>query len=360
MGVIVVGISHKTAPIEIREKLAIPPDRLGLELSRLFETGNHLESVVLSTCNRVEVYARPKNDSTQSIRALNAFFQELYGHPRVAQALYSHDSLAAVQHLFRVASGLDSMVVGETEVLGQVKSAYTFAQAQGTTGKITNVLFQRALHVGKLIRTRTNISEGSSSVGAIAVQLAERIFGQLQHHRILLVGAGKMAEITARHLLSQKAGEIMILNRTLDKAQALAQLLNGSAGSIDRLPDELLKADIVICSTASDQPIISRWLVEATMRARKGRSLYFVDIAVPRNVDPGIHELDNVYVYNIDDLRHIVDEAMSRRKSDVLNAETIVNTFASEFYDWIRASLDGKNVALRHAPMDGPPLKEQA
>jgi glutamyl-tRNA reductase len=346
MSLVVVGLSHRTAPIELREHLAIATAELGAALDRLVKGAGAREAVLLSTCNRMEVYVRP--DAGSDTRGLPAFFAETYHHPGVPQALYRHEGPEAVRHLFRVASGLDSMVIGETEILGQVKSAYQLAQSHGATGKITNVLFQRALFVGKQVRTRTGISEGASSVGSVAVTLAERIFGSLHRRHVLLLGAGEMAEVTARHLLSQKTGQIVILNRTVEKAQALATLLNGRAGSLDSLAVELEAADVVICSTSADQPLVNLALVERIMKARRGRSLYFVDIAVPRNVDPEVHRMDNVYVYNIDDLQRLVEENMSRRRAEIEEAEGFVSALAQEFFGWVTAALEGRTAALKH------------
>lgn len=348
MGLIAVGISHKTAPVELRERLTIPPHQLAPALDRLSALKELQESVILSTCNRIEIYARPRDRRPPAVDAARAFLRGLYPEATLDSALYQYEAERAVEHLFRVASGLDSMVVGETEILGQVKAAYQFSQAQGVTGKITNVLFQRALFVGKHVRTKTLISEGASSVGSIAVQLAEKIFGQLNKHRILLIGAGKMAEITARHLLSQKAGEIVILNRTHERAETLARQLSGIAKPMDRLSDELLLADIVVCSTSADRPILTQALVESVMKTRRGRFLYFIDIAVPRNVEPSVNTVDNVYLYNIDDLKTLVDENMDRRKGEVARAEELVSGLSSEFYQWIRATLDGRTAALKH------------
>jgi glutamyl-tRNA reductase len=350
MGLVAVGISHKTAPVALRERLSIPAAELGNALQRLVKAQEIQEAVILSTCNRLEVYARPASDRAAAVRSLRTFFQNVYDGLELAESLYQREAEDAVAHLFRVSAGLDSLVVGETEILGQVKAAYLFSQSQGATGKITNVLFQRALFVGKHIRTKTRLSEGSSSVGSVAVQLAEKIFGSLQDHRVLLLGAGEMAEVTARHLMSQKIGSLMILNRTLEKAQALAAQLGGEAASLDQLSSELLSADIVICSIASDKPLITRDEIEACMKARKGRSLYLIDIAVPRNVDPAANGIDNVYVYNMDDLQALVEKNLDRRRQEVDQAEALVSTLSREFYDWVRATLEGKTTALKHTP----------
>ncbi|MCB4756274.1 MAG: glutamyl-tRNA reductase [Elusimicrobia bacterium] len=348
MGLVLVGLSHKTAPVSLREHLTVPTPRLDQALRQLSSLNGVKEVIVLSTCNRLEIYARPDITRRQTIDSIKKFFFDLYQHPDMESALYQYEGFDAVLHLFRVASGLDSLVIGETEVLGQVKSAYQFAQNQGTTGKITNVVFQRALFVGKQVRTQTGLSEGASSVGNIAVQLAERIFGSLHDHRILLLGAGKMAEITARHLLSQKAGHLVIINRTFSKAQELAALMNGEAIPMENLMGELLRADIVIGSAASDKPLITKEMVHSLMKTRHQRSLYFIDIAVPRNVRPDVHELDNVYVYNIDDLQCIVDENLERREKSIDVAESYAKKMADELYTWIQGTLEGQQTALRH------------
>jgi glutamyl-tRNA reductase len=347
MSLVIVGLSHRTAPIDLREHLAIAPPQMGGALDRLVKVAGAREAVLLSTCNRTEVYVRADAGSPGD-QPLRAFFADLYKHPGLVPALYHHEGAAAVHHLFRVAAGLDSMVIGETEILGQVKSAYQLAQTHGATGKITNVLFQRALFVGKQVRTRTHISAGASSVGSVAVTLAERIFGSLHKRHVLLLGAGEMAEVTARHLLSQKTGQIVILNRTVEKAQALASMLNGRAGSIDALTEELPQADVVICSTSAEAPIVTAELVQKVMKTRRGKSLYFVDIAVPRNVEPAAHNLDNVYLYNIDDLQRIVDENMTRRRAEIDDAESFVAGLSREFHAWVTAALEGRTAALKH------------
>lgn len=355
MNVVAVGLSHNTAPVSLRERLALPPEKMGWVLERLSKASPLKEAVVLSTCNRFEVYGCSP-DNAGDPAALENFFREVYPDASINKALYRFDSKDAVRHLFRVVSGLDSMVVGETEILGQVKSAYQFAHARGTTGKITNVLFQRALYVGKQVRTKTAISEGASSVGSIAVQLAEKIFGSLQNHRILLLGAGEIAEMTARHLMSQKVTDIVVLNRTLSKAEELAAGLKGRAAPLSALDAELAQTDIVISSVSSEMPVITRDKVAAIMKARRSRSLYFIDIGVPRNVEPSVHNLDNVYVYNIDDLREIVEENKTRRLSEVERAENIAGHLAGEFYEWLEALSQGKTRAFRHG--SGSSLQE--
>lgn len=349
MGLVVVGLSHKTAPIELREHMTIPTEKIDPVLRELKSGRDLEEAVVLSTCNRLEIYGKPMHSCAGSVKAISSFLHNMMPHEKLDKAFYQHQGDGAVEHLFRVAAGLDSLVIGETEILGQVKNAYLAAQRFGATGKITNVLFQRALFIGKQVRQQTRLSEGASSVGSVAVQLAERIFGSLHEQRILLLGAGKMAEVTARHLLSQKAGQLIILNRTKSKAEQLAKRLNGVANSMEVLNEELYEADIVISSTAATKPFITKPMVEQLMKLRHGRSLYFIDIALPRNVDGNVHSIDNVYVYNIDDLKAIVQENMAKRKEEVRAAEAIVKTAAGEFYEWVSSVLEGKVATLRHS-----------
>ncbi|MCB4757485.1 MAG: glutamyl-tRNA reductase [Elusimicrobia bacterium] len=348
MGLVVIGLSHKTAPVELREHLAVPTSRLEEILNEIKSLEGVKETVVLSTCNRFEIYARPIADRNQLLESIGRYFTRLFPQANSEKVLYRHQGPDAVLHLFRVVAGLDSLVIGETEILGQVKSAYLTAQGLGVTGKITNVVFQRALFVGKQIRTKTDIARGASSVGSVAVQLAGRIFEKLRDHRVLLLGAGEIAEATARHLLSQKVGQFVILNRTLSKAEDLAHQFNGEARPLDCLEAELLKADIVIGSTSSDKPLITKEMVKSVMKRRRQRSLYFIDVAVPRNISPKVHDLDNVYLYNIDDLQGIVNDTFGKRKGAVMVAESMVRKRASEFADWMDGALDGREKPLSH------------
>lgn len=345
---IVVGVSHKTAPIRFREKLAISKDDLLGAMNDLKRMAGHQESVLLSTCNRVEVYARPHSLDAKSIGSLHDFFKKRLPHKSLKPAIYQKSSEEAVRHLFRVACGLDSMVVGETEILGQVKSAYLSAQKEKMTGKVTNVLFQRALFVGKKVRSQTSISSGVSSVGSVAVRLAERIFGPLQNHRVLILGAGKMAGVAACHLACQKVEGITILNRSLSKAQELAKLLNADAGTLRGLKQGLVEADIVVCSLSVKAPIVTREMMDPLLPQRQGRPLYFIDVAVPRNIDERLRELPHVHLYNIDDLKEIVNENIDSRRKVVRDVENMVRKSALESYAWVRANLNGHRHPLRH------------
>lgn len=348
MELILTGLSHKTAPVELRERFAIPADGVPRALERLLGGDFPLkEAVLLSTCNRVEIYG-VSSSAEPPENALDDFFSWL--DESIKPALYRKTGHEAARHAFSVASGLDSMVIGESEVLGQVRNAYELARSVGTTGKLTNVLFQRALYVGKKVRTQTGIAQGATSVASVAVSLAQRIFESLKDRRILILGAGKVAESTTRHLLSQKAGSIVVVNRTRDKAIELARLFNGEVASFDSLPKQLETADIVICSTGSSTPLIRRSVVEQALAKRRGRSLYFIDVAVPRDVEPGVHALDNVYVYNIDDLQSLVAENLTHRSKELSQAWALVDEAAREFSLWHRGVVEGQEISLKHNP----------
>jgi glutamyl-tRNA reductase len=252
-----------------------------------------------------------------------------------------------------VASGLDSLVLGESEILGQVKRAYEAAQTAGTTEKLINVIFQRAIYVGKMVRAQTTLAEGPTSTASLAVTLAERIFGNLQKSRVLVVGAGKMAELSARCLLRQKVSGLAVLNRTFEKAEELARRFQGRAASFDRLGEELVLADIVICSTGSSQTLLSHQMIVQAMKERRNRSLFLIDIAVPRDVDPTVHRLDNVYLYNIDDLESLVTESRVRRSAGIQRASALVDEKVQEFQGWYHALQRGENAVLRHVGSTG-------
>ncbi len=342
-----VGLSHRTAPVQWRERLAVPDGRVPEFLADLRLKAGAGEAVVLSTCNRVELYAvTPSDNDCECL--LRKGLLDLHGDVALDTCLYARDDHDAVHHLFRVAAGLDSLVVGEAEILGQVKRSYDLARQSETTGKLTNVLFQRALFVGKSVRSETKIAEGPTSVPSLAVSLATRIFGNLAECRALVVGAGPMAELAARALKSQKVPHLAIANRTLEKATAMAQQVGAHPTPFDALPRELVLADIVICSTGSPDFIFRRDAVAAALDERRGRPLFFIDIAVPRDVDPAVDELENVYLYNIDDLESLVNETRVRREAEIIQADRLVDQKAREFAAWFDAWRHGTRAALRH------------
>jgi glutamyl-tRNA reductase len=322
MKLFVAGLSYKTAPVELREKLAVHPSRLRCHGCRLKLGGNLAEVVLLSTCNRVEIYGvSPKVNGN-----VHRLFQQLAASEvDFVPHLYIKEGGEAVQHLFSVASGLDSMVIGETEITGQVKQAYQAAQAAKLTGRVTNRLFQTALQAAKEIRTQTNIGRGATSVGSVAVELAERIFdNDLSLRTVMIIGAGKMGEACIRHLAKKGARSVLVSNRSYDRALALATEFGGRALRFDECLSAMAEADIVVSSTGAPQTILHREDVASVMAARRNRALFLIDIAVPRDVDTEVEQLDGVYLYNVDHLEAIVRENVRQREQELVRCHTII------------------------------------
>ena len=337
------GLNHKSGPVEIRERLA----SLGLPAAReRLAAAGFQEAVVLSTCNRFEVYAAAESSVEPALDRLNDFLDGFSGMNASAHARQGWGA-DAVHHLFTVAAGLDSLVVGESEILGQVKQAYEAAKAAGATGKLTNVLFQRALFVGKLVRQSTGIGFGQTSAASVAVELAERIFGRLRGREALILGAGAMAEAAARHLLSAKAGRIHIANRTWEKAQALSAALGAVPVPWEDFPETLAIVDIVIASTGSPEPILRREAVEKARSARPGRALFIIDIAMPRDVSEDAAALEGVYLYSLSDLETLVSENVAKRRGEMEAGRGIVRLQAQEFSSWLERALRGEKTTLR-------------
>ncbi len=326
----VAGLSYRTAPVAVRERLAVSPRLLPCHGCRL-KVGAQLEEVVLlSTCNRVEVYGTSGWPGGRALR----IFQCLGGDESLAPYLYVKEGEEAVRHLFAVAAGLDSMVVGETEITGQVKSAYETARAAGLTGPVTNRLFQTALQVAKEIRTRTQIGRGAVSVGSVAVELAEKIFdGDLSDRTVMIIGAGKMGEACVRHLTARGARSVLVANRSPERAQRLAAEFGGRALRMDECLEAMATADIVVCSTGSPHVILRRADVARVMSARKSRPLVMIDIAVPRDIDPEVEHLENVYLCNIDHLEAVVRENLRLREQELGRCREIIAARATEFLD---------------------------
>jgi glutamyl-tRNA reductase len=322
MNLFVAGLSYKTTPVEVREQLAVHRSRLSCCGCRLKLRSNLSEVVLLSTCNRVEIYGVTPwvNGNVQEL------FRELTGSDfDFSPHLYVKEGEEAVSHLFSVASGLDSMVLGETEITGQVKHAYVSAQEMKLTGKILNRVFQAALQTAKEIRTRTAIGRGATSVGSVAVELAERIFDRdLSEKVVMIIGAGKMGETCVRHLAKRGARTVLVSNRSLERAQNLATEFGGRAVSFDECRQALAMADIVVSSTGSPQTILHREDVAAILPARRNRPLFLVDIAVPRDIDPAVQQLNNVFLYDIDDLETIVRENTRYRQQELAQCQTII------------------------------------
>jgi glutamyl-tRNA reductase len=330
MSVVLVGISHHQAPIELRERAALDSRRAADLASRL--AGDDGEAVCLSTCNRTELYLADESGEEAERKAEAAL---LALESELGPALYRLRDDAAALHLFRVAAGLDSMVPGEGEILGQVRAAHE----AGATGPILDRLFRQALHAGKKTRSQTAIGESPASVSSAAAALAEQVFGDLRERSILVIGAGKIGEQAVRNLASRGATIAFVANRTMDRAADLAGRFGGEAIPLDRVLAELKSADVVLSSTSAPGWILTRGQVERALPDRKGRPLFLIDLAVPRDLDPAIHELDGCYLYDVDDLEAVVAETLAGRRREAERAEAIVAEEADRFKDW-RASLD--------------------
>jgi glutamyl-tRNA reductase len=338
MHLFLLGVSHRTAPVDLRERLDFSSRDLSAAAEAIAVRPSMSESVVLSTCNRSEIYVA-SSDPAVAREELVAFLSDY--HHVAAQAFQPHlfalENSAALAHLFRVAAGLDSLVVGEPQILGQVKDAYQVAAGKRCVGPVLSNVFRWSFGVGKRVRSETALGEGAVSVGFAAVALARKIFGRLQGHRVLVVGAGDISSLTAQHLRAQGVGDIVITSRTLAHAEALAHDVGGHAVPWDGMMNALGSADIVITATGSQRPIITRPQLVAAQGHRRGTPLFIIDIAVPRDVDPSVGEIEQVFLYNIDDLQNIVAENLSRRAAEVERAESIVNEEVTKFMAWQRS-----------------------
>jgi len=314
----------------VRERFAVPTGELARTLATLTTRPGIAEAVVVSTCNRIEYYAAA-HDAEAALCSLQQFVVEQSG---MVPLFYSHDSAAAIGHLFRVVSGLDSMVLGETEILGQVKEAYAAAHEAGSTARTLNKFFQRAFNVAKEVRTQTNITRGSVSVGSVAVDLAEKIFGQLGNCRVLILGAGETGEMTARALLSRGVTRLLIANRTPERAAALG----GEAIAFEDRERYYPDVDILISSTAAPHQIVTRAQIAPLMAQRSGRPLFLIDLAVPRDIDPAVNQIDGAYLYDIDSLQFIAQRGLERRKREITQCEQLISRHAAEFHQWLNPS----------------------
>jgi len=335
MQVLVVGLNHQTAPIEVRETVAFSPEKSREAITQLSTKGVLQEAVIVSTCNRSEIYGvnNGEKDVIQKVQSFVGQFHRL--DPRQLNGcLYSHLNAEAVRHLFSVSSSLDSMVVGEPHILGQVRDAFLLALESGTTGAILNHLFQKAAQVGKRIRTETEIGRRPVSVSSVAVELATKIFGELQGCPVLVVGAGDMSQLTVRSLVLRGAKEIAVTNRSLDRAVALAEPFGGHAIPWETFVGTLPSHDIVISSVQTDQYIVRRELIEGIMSQRNHRPLFLIDLGLPRNIDPQVQDVYNVFLYNLDDLQTIAEMNRRAREKDIPKAEHIIEQEAEKFMRW--------------------------
>ncbi|MCX5758263.1 MAG: glutamyl-tRNA reductase [Candidatus Hydrogenedentes bacterium] len=339
MSLAAVGLSHHTSRVDIRERLGFPAHDLPFALSRLSKRLDKAGTVILSTCNRVEIFVHHGAEGADTIGEVRAFLADWHKMPEeeFKDALYEHEGRAAAGHLFRVASGLDSLVVGETQILGQVHDAYLAAQAEQTTDKVIHNLFQSAFTVAKHVRSQTAIGEGKVSVSSVAVDLAASIFGDLGGKTVMVIGSGEMGELTLKSLVQHGVKSVLVVNRHPERAEALAAQYNGEALSFEMLNEHLYKADIVISTTAAPRTILHASGLHHALRLRSQAPMLVIDIAVPRDVDADVGSLDNVYLYNIDDLEQVVNENIEVRRREIEQCMAIVEKGVDNFMHWMGA-----------------------
>jgi len=357
MTLFAIGLNYKTAPIDIREKVSFPQASLPLALKNLGQSHQALEAAILSTCNRTEIYC---GAPTVEVEQILSWPGNYLGIPQehIRPYLYLHQDADAVRHILRVASGLDSMVLGEPQVLGQMKTAYQSANHAGTLGKHLRRLFQHTFSVAKQVRTDTCIGESAVSVAYAAVSLAKQIFGDLSHSNALLIGAGETIELVAQHLKRQGVKHIMIANRTVDRARLIAKDLAADVMPLSDIPAYLHRADIVVSSTGSQLPILGKGTVESALKARKYRPIFLVDIAVPRDIEPEVGHLDDAYLYTVDDLRSVIKENLNSRREAAQQAEDIIEPQVFHYLDWVQ-SLSAVDI-IRNIREQGESARDEA
>lgn len=340
MPLITLGLNHKTTPVEMRERLAFTPESLPVAIKELAALDGIAEASILSTCNRTELYCVAKEDGDpQNDQQLIDWFSRFHGlsGDEIQQYLYCHHHEDTIRHALKVACGLDSMVLGEPQILGQMKQAFAQSKDLGTLGTLLGKLFQHAFSVAKQVRTDTEIGSSPVSVAFAAVNLSKQIFDQLEPLTALMIGAGETIELAARHLHSHKIGQMIIANRSLDKAEKLVEQFNGEAITLAQIPDFLHRADIVISSTASQLPILGKGAVENALKKRRHKPIFMVDIAVPRDVEPEVGKLDDVFLYTVDDLQEIIQENMQSRQQAAEQAIEIIDAQVENFLSWQRS-----------------------
>ena len=350
MEIVLVGLNHRSAPVEVRERVSFTAERAKRAAGELRARGLLEESLVLSTCNRSEVYGVPPESSRECAPGLVSFLTEFHSvRPDVLNgAFYHHYDREAVRHLFRVAAGLDSMLLGEAEILGQVREAYRFAHEQGATGPVLNRLFQGALEIGKRVRAETDLGTRPMSVAAAGVKLAERIFGKMTERSALVLGAGVISEQVLVTLRDRGIAQLVVMNRSREKAESLAQQFGGKVVEWGKWNEALLKPDVVIASVASDEPVLTLSVLDEAMAARHNRALFVMDLGVPRNVEASASGLYNIYVYNVDDLSEIVEQNRHARETEIPRAEAIIEEQVIKFLSWqASVELGGLVEALR-------------
>lgn len=336
MSILAFGINHKTAPVSIREKVAFDPAQIGDALKDLVSRPHIQEAAIVSTCNRTELYCGMDQQDQALITQWLSDYHDLKDSD-INPYIYAHPDQYAVRHALRVASGLDSLVLGEPQILGQMKDAYSTANSAGTLGNLLDRLFQHTFSVAKQVRTDTAIGASPVSVAFAAVNLSKQIFSNFQDHTALLIGAGETIELTARHLYESGIGRMIIANRTEEKARMVAAEFKAYAISLPDIPSHLAEADIIISSTASPLPILGKGSVESALKIRKHRPMLMVDIAVPRDIEAEVGNLDDVYLYTVDDLQEIIQEGLKSRQEAATQAEEIIETQVSHFMNWIQS-----------------------
>lgn len=332
MNILCAGINHRTAHLEVREQFAVREEEMTDLLARLRGIEGVTGAVMLSTCNRVELYA----SGLCTLRALEGFRSILAERAGFEAPLYHHDTPQAVRHLFRVASGLDSMVIGETEILGQVKKAYSIANEAGSATRSLHKLFQHAFRVAKRVRTETQITSGPTSIGSVAVELAGKIFGSLEDRRVMILGAGEISERTARSLQSRGVRSVIVSNRTYERAASLAAEIGGMALHFDHWEKAVADVDILISSTNAPHALLTPEKIAPLLKLRRGAPLFIIDLAVPRDADPAINELDGVFLYDIDSLEQIAAQSLDIRKQEVIRCESLIEEHVEGFLSWLK------------------------
>jgi glutamyl-tRNA reductase len=333
--IVLIGLNHTTAPVELRECIAFSPEDTLVALDRLKQEPSIDEVLVYSTCNRVEILLVTDN-SPAAVDITKKFIASIHQIPleQFENFLYQRENDDAVRHVFRVASSLDSMIVGEPQILGQIKSAYQTATEQKASALILNRLLHRAFFVAKKVRTETGIGDRAVSISYAAIELSKKIFDSLEKKKVLMIGAGEMAELAVEHLIRHKIGDLHVANRTFERGVSLAEKFKGQAVRFEEIPQWLEQVDIIISSTGSPELVLHRDQVKAAMRVRRNRPLFLIDIAVPRDIDPEINRLNNAYVYDVDDLQNTIEENLEDRKKEALKGERIVDEAVIRFRDW--------------------------
>ena len=346
MNIILVGLSHKTAPLELREQLAFSEDHVMDALNQLIDQDTVDESLIVSTCNRVELIASAPGGPERGLGRLTRFLSDYHRMPieRLNQHLYRHSDSEAVTHMFRVASSLDSMVIGESQILGQVKDAYEQAVNAGTVGRVLSQLMHKAISVAKRVRTETGVSQNAVSISSVAVELAERVFGDLKDKTVLLVGAGEMGELAAQALLDAGTMKLIVTNRSADRAESVAARFGGGAVNFEAFYEVLPSADIIICSTGAPDYVISAPETRKALKSRRKGPTLLIDISVPRNIDPALSELENCFLFDVDDLDSVVQSNLKEREREARIAESIVEAEVQNFIKHLRALDIGPSV----------------